>query len=483
MNRKPGIRFYAAAALVCLGWLALFEYSLITENRLFMWGLVASVPFLLLIASLFFDPEFFLFSIIFFVPLSVKVDLPGGFALSLISEILMALICGFLVLQTGEIRKADRRIFRYPLFVILMAGIAWDLVCCVMSSMPLVSVKRTFIQAVYILVFFYLFFLYFDRPRNILRFYLLYALGMILPILNGMAWHSQYHFNSQSSYYMPQPFFIEHTIYGATLAFILPVLYYLTFIPSEYNRGRIKRVGFGLLLLLCFTAEFLSYSRAAWLSLLTIPAALVIFYFRIRPVYLIALLGVLVLVWVLNTGPIMDFISRIESRSNRGNLREQVVSIANIQTDISNVERINRWKCALRMFLARPLRGFGPGTYQFQYGQFQVRSEMTRISTYHGEKGNAHSEYLGKLAETGLPGFLIYLAAIFYTLFTAWKIIFRTKDKELRTFTILIMCCLLPYFVHTIFNGFAEHDKIASLYYGSLAAVAALDIYRFRKGS
>jgi len=304
--------------------------------------------------------------------------------------------------------------------------------------------------------------------------------GLVIPILHGFMWHSQYFFSQQSSYYMPQPFFIEHTIYGATLAFVIPVIFYLALVASPYNRAKSQRFLFMILLVLCLAAEFLAYSRAAWMSLLIIPLFLVTFRYRVRITYLVAGAVVVLLLFLMNTNTVMDYLNRNEASSNRGNLKEQVESVSNIQSDISNLERINRWKCALRMFEQRPLTGFGPGTYQFEYGKFQVKREMTRISTYHGEKGNAHSEYLGSLAETGAPGLMIYLSVILTVLYFALRIIYKTKKDPARTIAIIVTVCLLGFWFHTIFNAFIETDKIGSLYYGSLAAITALDLYFFR---
>ena len=172
---------------------------------------------------------------------------------------------------------------------------------------------------------------------------------------------------------------------------------------------------------------------------------------------------------------------RNEDEKQQGKSPSSLESVSNVQTDISNLERINRWKCAIRMFKDRPITGFGPGTYQFVYYRYQVKNEMTRISTYHGEKGNAHSEYLGSLCETGLPGLLIYLVSVFLVLYTAVKIIYKTKDKLIFFLTITITLCLLTFYIHTVFNGFLDNDKIGSLYYGSLGAITAIDIYFFRR--
>ena len=82
--------------------------------------------------------------------------------------------------------------------------------------------------------------------------------------------------------------------------------------------------------------------------------------------------------------------------------------MSNITTDASNLERINRWKSALRLFAERPTLGWGPGTYQFEYASYQNYYEKTIISTNSGNKGNAHSEYLSILAESGWPGLLVF---------------------------------------------------------------------------
>lgn len=57
------------------------------------------------------------------------------------------------------------------------------------------------------------------------------------------------------------------------------------------------------------------------------------------------------------------------------NLEEHLQSISNISTDASNLERINRWHSAFRMFAERPIFGWGPGTYSFEYAPFQLSTE------------------------------------------------------------------------------------------------------------
>jgi O-antigen ligase len=129
------------------------------------------------------------------------------------------------------------------------------------------------------------------------------------------------------------------------------------------------------------------------------------------------------------------------------------------------------------MFKDRPLTGFGPGTYQFIYGKYQLTPEMTGISTRHGEKGNAHSEYLTYLSETGLPGFVIFNLMILAAFSTAIRIFRKSSRKEVRWLSIAIMMGFVAYFFHGLFNSFLETDKAAVLVYGSFAALVAMEVH------
>ena len=154
------------------------------------------------------------------------------------------------------------------------------------------------------------------------------------------------------------------------------------------------------------------------------------------------------------------------------------VVLADVSGEVaaSNLERINRWSCAIAMFEERPLVGFGPGTYAFEYARFQDPENLTIISTNFGDGGNAHSEYLGPLAEMGLPGMLLIFAiviAIFYqgiTLYHAWP----ESDREMRTLIMGMIVALATYFIHGFLNNYLDTDKAAVPVWGMSAIFIAL---------
>src|SRR5687767_8132862 len=82
------------------------------------------------------------------------------------------------------------------------------------------------------------------------------------------------------------------------------------------------------------------------------------------------------------------------------------------------LQSLNRWSAAFNMFEERPFFGWGPGTYSFRYALFQLSAHKTIISTNAGDKGNAHSEYIGPLAESGVLGLLTFLGIVGAVIYT-----------------------------------------------------------------
>jgi len=433
-------------------------------------------PFLVLVTWIALTSiETFLLITVFLTPVSVQLrfiaeDPPAD--LFIPTEIFLAMILLIMVFKIFVSREVDRRILTHPVTMVSLLLLAWMLVTSVTGTMPLVSLKH-FIMRIWFYAGFYLLSsqLFLNR-QNIRKYFTAYIAGMV-PVLiwyiikmtrSGL-------FNRQAAYQSTLPFFNDHTSLGAAIAFCIPVILFFLFTEK---RSPLKKT---ILLAFLFFFSFslmLSYSRAAWLSMavsviLTTALALRI-RFRTMMIFSVAAAILLVISW----RDIMLFMQ--ENRHNRGNITEHVRSIANITTDVSNLERINRWKSALRMWKEKPLFGWGPATYQFQYAPFQISSEKTKISTIYGERGNAHSEYLGAMAETGLPGALIYIALLAVTLSTAGKLMRKSSVPEIRLLMLFMIAGITTYVVHGAMNNFLDTDKISALFWGMTAAITAAEI-------
>ena len=174
--------------------------------------------------------------------------------------------------------------------------------------------------------------------------------------------------------------------------------------------------------------------------------------------------------------------NRYDSNAPGVGLLEKTKSITNISNDQSNAERLNRWKCALRMFEERPWFGFGPGTYQFQYLPFQKQKEMTRISVLNsyniafGHGGSTHSEYLLLLSECGIFAFLSFVAIIILTIVFGMKNSVHGTDNQFKGLTTALLIGLITYLTHGLFNNFLDTNKAAFLFWGAISILTTIDI-------
>jgi O-antigen ligase len=267
------------------------------------------------------------------------------------------------------------------------------------------------------------------------------------------------------------PLFKEHTSYGAVLAMMYPAALYLTFRKSSWGFNAVA----GAMLAILTLATVLSYTRAAWLSLVGAGAVYLVYLFRWSKTTVWSLAGIAVLIAALNFSWISSKFERNRTDSS-DNLNEHVASVTNVSTDASNLERINRWNSAIRMFKDRPILGHGPGTYMFLYAPYQKPSEKTIISTNAGNRGNAHSEYLGPLAESGVLGLLTFLGLIITVIAVAVNSYSRASSPFLKSLIRVAFLGLITYFLHGFLNNFLDMDKASAPFWGFFALLAVISI-------
>lgn len=412
-----------------------------------------------------------LYLLAFIIPFSFPVEMPGGSSLIFPSEFIALFLSAFLIIKFVLGERPSRDFLHHPITLLLALDLIWMFVTTTNSGLPIVSLKRWIIRLIYDLSFYYFMFELFKQDqKSIPRIIFFHLLGMIIPIFYTLYQHAQIKFAMIGSQTICAPFYYDHTIYGAALVFYVPFLIQSLLVNKRNLSSRLSI----LFLVILLPAIFFSFSRAAWLSLII---ALITFYLVYKKVSrkVILAIGFLALIAAtLNMGRVNNLFQNNKEESHTNDIGSHIKSVSNISTDASNKERINRWKCALRMFADKPLLGFGPGTYQFFYGPYQHRNELTRISTFTGNKGHSHSEYLNYLSESGLAGLLIFCGLIIVSVNTARRIILRNKEDA--WLALALICCLITFYFHAFFNGFLEFDKMAMPVFSSLAALTVLDL-------
>jgi putative inorganic carbon (HCO3(-)) transporter len=415
---------------------------------------------------------FMLYALSFLIPVSIPYSI-GQTNVSVPAEVICMLLSIFFVIKLLLGYKLPKKLLKHPVSVFILLELIWMFVTSCTSEAPQVSFKRLVIRGIYYITFYYFYFELFRLDKkNIGKIFLLHCLGFLVPIINTMIFHIGLNFKSVSAQLASAPFYNDHTMYGAALAFFIPFLFINTFQRQE---DFINKYLAGLLLLVFSAAAFFSYSRAAWASLIIAAVFGMIFRYKISYKYILICALILGSLTVMNFEIINTTLTKNNEVSRSEDVATHFKSISNINSDASNKERINRWKCAIRMFESKPLFGFGPGTYQFYYGAFQVKNEMTVISTYSGTKGHSHSEYLNVLSEQGLIGLLLLSGLIITVCIKAIKLIKKT-DKYTSRAALSVFLGLCTFFIHAFFNGFIEFEKLAMPVFMSYAAITFLDL-------
>ena len=440
---------------------------------------VPLVPFLLLFLALgLVAADKYLLVIVFFVPVSVPLSrLVEGLSVDMYlpTEPLLAglLLLYMLKYLMGE--RIDLKVLRHPVTLAIYFHLAWMFISSLTSTDLMVSFKML-VSRLWFIVGFYLLATQLFRDEKRMQTYVwLYIIPFTGVIVYAILNHMPYGLDNQvMAHRVASPFYKDHTSYGATLGFLLPVLVGLfLLIKREAINSRFLMI---LLILLFSFATVISYTRATWVSILAAIGFWGILKLKIR--IEIVLVGTAILLGLFFSFRTQLMLQLEQNRvESSGEFSEHVQSISNITTDQSNLERLNRWSCAYRMWKDKPLFGFGPGTYQFEYGRYQRSYEKTRISTDFGTMGNAHSEYLGPLAESGLFGLLSILMIIGTTLYTGIRVYFTSRIRSIRIFSLAVLVGLVSYYLHGVLDNFLDTDKISALFWGYTAMLVAMDVY------
>jgi len=434
--------------------------------------------FLLIILVAFYSVDKILLLIVFLTPLSINLSVlvTGlGADLHMPTEPLLAGILLIIIFKHFHGHGFDRRIMTHPVSIAIYINLIWILITTITSSMFVVSVKFLMSRIWFLISFYFLATHLFKSERNMRKYVWLYIFAMMVVVgivfykLSGSGF-----LNQKAAHNAVRPFFVDHTSYGAILAMLAPVIAGFIFSDPKV-KGLLRIIVIGVFAFLMMAILF-SYTRAAWLSLIATLIIFILVKLKIKFTFLAAV-GFVILLFVFSYW--QEIMIKLEQnrQDSSKELAEHVRSISNVTTDASNLERLNRWSCAWRMFKEKPVFGWGPGTYMFQYAPFQISRERTPISTNFANLGNAHSEYIGPLAESGFFGTLTFLAIVIATLITGFRVYRTQENRFIRTLSLTLLLGLITYYIHGMMNNFLDTDKASALFWGYTAMLVAMDVY------
>lgn len=406
-----------------------------------------------------FQTEYTFLALAFLTPLSINIEeYTDSFGLYLPTEPLLFGLMILLLLQHFRKPLIPKYVWQNPIVWALGFYLFWIFITSITSTDPVASFKFLLAKLWFIVPLILFGPIVYKKHINIERFIWLFTVAMVIAITYTLVVHASYGFGEEEGHWVMWPFFKDHTIYGSTVAFITPLIFGI-YLSKKHSP--LVQVTLIALIGITLIGLFFSYTRAAWLSVIAAILVLIAIKIRLKLSIIASAVAIAGVFLFLSWDSIQIELERNKFEHTTEEFGERLQSATNVTTDASNLERLNRWSCAIEMFKERPVFGFGPGTYAFEYARFQEPENTTIISTTNGDMGNAHSEYLGPLSEMGLFGLiamLLIVAAIFYksiTLYYKWP----EEDRKMRTFILAMIMSLVTYFVHGVLNNYLDTDK------------------------
>ncbi len=435
---------------------------------------VAGLPLLILLAGqtvLNFRPLFWLLLVC--IPLGTEVALPGGLGTDLPTEPLAIGLTGVFFIHAARYWPDYRaRAFLHPIALLLYGHVCWILFSTVFSTGLLISLKFSAAKLWYVGAFFLLPLLILDRSDRVALFVHCIFWPLLFVAVQTLIRHGMYGFSFADQFRTMHPFMRNHVSYAGCLTAFTPWFGFL--IWRRRRRGRSYRwilYGLGSVWLL---AIFLSYTRAAYVTLLLAATA----YLLIRARLMVPAVGVAILVlfatavYFVRGDRYLEFAPNYETTVSHYEFDDLISATYQLE-DVSTMERLYRWVAGGNMVPYRPWTGFGPGNFVERYRGFTNNNFETYVSD-NPERSGIHNYYLMTLVEQGYPGLLILLALLFGSLLLGERLYHRHHDPEKRAAIMAGLLCLVVVDAFSLINDVLETDKMGSLFFLSLAVVVSI---------
>lgn len=398
----------------------------------------------------------------FTVPASSTLELlhiynPLGFEVALPSEPILIALLVVSVYKLIFYFDRFKSLLKHPVFLGILFYIGTIVFTTITSSMHIVSAKFLLSRMWLMLPCLIFGFIMFQDKKNYYRFTALLSLSAAMVCTYSIVRLTTKGFELQAAHFVMQPFFKDHTVYGASITLVG----FLSFfnIKNKDISSRMRLLFLITTLIITLGIVF-SYTRAAWISIVGAIMVYVVMKLRISFKFLVISSFSIFLFLFSFSDQILSSLNK-NNQDSSGNFTEHISSMSNISTDASNLERLNRWYCAISLWQDNPILGSGPGTYQFLYAPYQKAYTRSLISTNDGDGGNAHSEFLGAMSDSGIVGLLGIVIMLYVTLRYAIRLYYKVESDTDRKTIMGITLALISYFMHGVLNNYLDTEKCA----------------------
>lgn len=455
-------------------------FWLIAAFSIFFFGLAVAlydpIPALIPVAFVFGAYVFLrplnLYYIFFFLlPFSVEIYLPNGLGTDLPSEPLMLVLTGLsLLLFFQNINNVKKQYFTHPITLILICHLFWIGFSSFFSTNMVFSFKFLIAKFWYVLPFYFLPFLIFNKTVQIRKVFIYLGLGMFISVAYVMVRHAMLGFSFDGINTAVKPIYRNHVNYGIMLTSFLPFMWYLLTTSKKYFI--IKAIA----LIILLAAIYLTYTRAAQAAIVLAIGIYWVVKWRLAKVAILTslILGGALVIFLSTNNRYLDMApdyNKAIAHDKFDNLLEATYKME----DISTVERFYRWIAGFYMIKEKPLTGYGPSTFYSEYKSYTVTSYKTYVSD-NPEKSGIHNYYLMVAVEQGIPGFIIFMIMAILPILIGEITYHNTKDKGDKALVMAAIICFVLIDIVILINDLLEADKVGPYFFLSMAIVVFFSV-------
>lgn len=220
-------------------------------------------------------------------------------------------------------------------------------------------------------------------------------------------------------------------VFGGFLALTLPLVFH-----HFYRDRRLFAI-----LALGFLALVVTFTRGAWLGLLASTPILVYVY---RPAFSRSRYWRSVILGTALAAVLMVIVAapRLSSQGVSSSIGERLASAV---TEASVGPRLEMWRGSLKLLAKRPLIGYGFDTFAYAYPPVRSK-ESVRLQPYWFET-HPHNLLADLLTTVGALGALLYLVALIYILWQAFRFVSRRGSDDRQLLVGSLLAGLVGYLV------------------------------------
>lgn len=413
------------------------------------------------------------FLLLFFIPLSMEIELPGGFSTDLPAEPLMVLLMGIFFLFVLAERPNLRAFLMHPLNQLLWIHLLWIIIACFYAEIKVIAFKFFLAKIWYVTVFVYLTAIMVQTKEDFKKVFWCFFIPLCYTIILALIKHASYSFSFDDINKALRPFYRNHVNYAALLSIFFP---FIVLVEKWYDKESLQRqvITYGKYIFIL--GIIFAYTRGAWIAF--VVALLFILALNMKLIKTLTIAGSIGLIviggYLLTNNNYLQFAPEFSTTIYHGNLQDHLSATTEMK-DVSAAERVYRWVAASKMSTVHPFTGFGPNNFYHHYKSYSISDFSTYVSD-NPEKSGTHNYFLMVLTEQGFIGLIIFILFTIAIFHYGIKLYYDAINKDIRDFILAVMASFVIMYVQLMLSDLIEALKIGIFFFLNLSLLITLYI-------